>query len=114
MVHAEWKFDAVVVSPIAEAWTRREPLVIDFGVDRILRRTSGKHICQQTFIPAGDLAIDRPAILGAPVPIEMIASIAPIPSPLCLPPEPVDAVSKVPFGEAVLVEILACAEKPLE
>lgn len=83
-------------------------------IDRMLWRARCKHVCKQAFIPAGGFSIHHPAVPGTPVPVEMDSAIPRLPSPLCFPPKPINATTKVSFSGTILAEILAGAEKPLE
>src|SRR3569833_606476 len=110
--HPEWQLDVVVALAVEKPVTRCIAAVVNLRVDGITGRASRQHVGDQAFIPTADLVIQRPTLVGAPMPIEDLPSFQRVPVPLHFLPEPIDASAQRLFSSSVSIEILPCTEKP--
>src|SRR5271169_3053836 len=69
VVGAEGKFDPIEFTPAPEVPPFGPSPVIDAGFDAVARRRGCEHIGNQALVPAPDLKIHAPAIIGAPMPV---------------------------------------------
>src|SRR6185437_16470489 len=63
----ERQLDPTPVPAVQEIAPRGEAAVIDVRIDGEARRAGGEHVGDQTLVPAADLVLERPAVVGTPV-----------------------------------------------
>ena len=110
-VAAERQGDAVEGPAVPERPSPRPALMVGLGVDRVARRGRREHIGDQRLVPAADLVIHGPAVVGAPMPVEHGAAAAGVPVPFDRLPDPVDALAQLPFRGVALAEVLPGAQQ---
>src|SRR3569833_910583 len=93
---AQGKRNAVVAAAIVKVIAFRPAMVIDLGIDGIFWRGGCQNIGEERFIPASQLKVHAPAVVGAPMPVEQVHAATGVPVEFGVLPEPVYPVSK--FG----------------
>src|SRR5277367_2063133 len=109
--HPQRQRNVVVRAAVQKIAPRSEPTVIDERVDGIARRPSRQDVGNETLVPAVDLVIHRPTVVGTPVPVEELAPTLRVPIELRLFPQARNAPTDLALLRRVAVEILPRAQQ---
>src|SRR5579883_3008535 len=105
------QLDTGPASAVDEIPPRRKPTVVDVWVDGITRCAGGEHVGDQAFVPAADLVLESPAIVGTPMPVEDAARATRVPVPLDVLPQPRHRAPQPLFHGSIAVEVLPRGEQ---